>query len=218
MKGRVAGLAVAVAALLGGCGGPNLNLQDLLPPPAPADTGAQTGAETALKTGPETGSLSAPSGSDETSTVVSGTPTGVFAEVARHALGCWFAVDGPLKATHVYRAEAEPPAKGGNAEILIHERDASTRDQRGARAYRIAFISEFSGVRVTATALKFEPKVAQAMAKDVETWAKGQEGCQLRAALPPPVATKATKKAKASKGQSAKGPTADLTTAASQKR
>jgi hypothetical protein len=223
MKGRVAGLAVAVAALLGGCGGPNLNLQDLLPHPSPAETGAQAGTETAPKTGPQTGSVSAPSGSEQTSTVVSGTPTGIFAEVARHALGCWFAADGPLKATHVYRAEAQPPAQGGSAEIDIHERDASTRDHRGARAYRIAFTAEFSSVRVTTTALKFEPKLAQAMAKDVESWAKGQEGCQLRAVLPPPapVASKATKKAKVSKapakGQTA-SPAADQTTAASQKR
>ena len=212
MKGRVAGLAVA--ALLGGCGGPNVNLQELLALPAPAETGAESGVQAGAKTGPETGSLSPRSEPHETSILADGTPTGIFAEVARGALGCWFAADGPLKASHVYRAEAQPPAKGGDAEIVIHERDASSvRDLRGPRAYRISFAAEFSSVRVTITALKFEPKLAQAMAKDVESWSKGGEGCQLRALLPPPqpapkaakTATKAAKGQPATKGQTTAG-------------
>jgi hypothetical protein len=200
-KARVAGLAVA--ALLGGCGGPAINLQALLSLPAPAESGPETA--------PETGSLSARSGPLETSALVSGTPTAVFAEVARGALGCWFAADGPLKASHVYRAEAEPPAKGGDAEIVIHERDASVRDPRGPRAYRIAFTAEVSSVRVTMTALKFEPKLAQAMAKDVESWAKGEQSCQLRGLVPPP-APVASKTAKTAKEQSAKGQVTSKTT------
>jgi hypothetical protein len=86
----------------------------------------------------------------------------------------------------VFQAEAAPPAKGGAAEIVIHERDTSFRDQRGVRAYRISFSGEATGVRVGMTALKFETKLAQAMARDVENWAKGGAGCQLRALLPPP--------------------------------
>jgi hypothetical protein len=205
MRGRLVGLMVT--ALLGGCGGSNVNLQDLLALPAPAETvgGART----------ETGSLATRPEPQETSTLVDGTPTGIFAEVARGALGCWFAADGPLKATHVYRAEARPPAKGGDAEIVIHERDATVRDLRGPRAYRIAFAAELSSVRVTMVALKFEPKLAQAMARDVESWAKGGEGCQLRTLLPPPptVASKPAKTAKAksaAKGDTAKGATAGV--------
>jgi hypothetical protein len=210
MKGRVA--ALAAAALLAGCGGPNVRLQDLLSLPAPAETagepGAKNGTETAVTTGPEsapeTASLSARPEPHETSALVSGTPTGVFAEVARGALGCWFAADGPLKATHIYRAEAEPPAKGGDAEIVIHERDASMRDLRGPRAYRIAFVAEVTSVRVTMTALRLEPKLAQAMALDVGSWARGKESCRLRAVLPPPpVASKASKASKTAKGKSA---------------
>src|SRR5262245_3021003 len=194
MKGRMVGLAVA--ALLGGCGGPNVNLQELLALPTLGESGAQAGAETGART--ETGSLSVRPTPQETSVLVEGTPTGVFADVARGTLGCWFAADGPLKATHVYRAEAQPPAKGGDAEIVIHERDTSVRDLRGPRAYRIAFAADLSSVRVTMIALKFEPKLAQAMAKDVESWAKGGESCQLRALLaPPPVASKTSKTAKA---------------------
>jgi hypothetical protein len=139
------------------------------------------------KTGPSEASNTFTSSSPyETSAIVPGNPTQVYTQVARGALGCWFGAGGPLKASHVFRAEAEPPAKGGSAEIVIHERDTSFRDQRGVKAYRIAFATEVMGVRIGMTALKFEAKRAQAMAKDVEAWAKGGSSCQLRALMPPP--------------------------------
>jgi hypothetical protein len=165
-----AGIGLLLAALAaGGCTAANFPVLPALP------SIAQTG-----------GGVQAQPGPYETSWVVAGTPTVVFAQVARGALGCWFAADGPLKASHVYRAEADPPAKGGTAEIGVFERDSSTRDQRGPRAYRVAMTTEGSGVRVAATALKFDQALAQAMARDVESWAKGESGCQLRALLPPP--------------------------------
>jgi hypothetical protein len=204
MKRRVTGLVAA--APLGGCGGTNANLQDLLALPLPAESKADATATGSLADRPQ------PHEPHEASALVAGTPTGIFADVARGALGCWFAADGPLKASHVYRAEAQPPAKGGDAEIVVHERDATVRDQRGPRAYRISFAAELSSVRVTMVALRFEPKLTQAMAKDVESWAKGGEGCELRALLPPPAPpeAKAAKKAtKSAKGQPASkaGPT-----------
>jgi hypothetical protein len=54
-------------------------------------------------------------------------------------------------------------------------------------------------VHVGATALKFEAGKAQAMARDVETWAKGGNSCQLRALTPPPSAPVSAKPAKGSK-------------------
>ena len=59
----------------------------------------------------------------ETTTIAAGTPTEVYALVAGGALRCWLGADGPLKATHVFHAEAAPPAEGGAAEIVLHERD-----------------------------------------------------------------------------------------------
>lgn len=170
---RHAGIGLILAGLVGGCTAasmPKLPSLPLLPTPS------------------ETSSVAAatPSGPQETSLMVPGTPTGVFTQVAHEALQCWFGASGPLKAAYVYRAEAEPPAKGGAAEIVIHERDVSLRDQRGPRAYRISFNNEAAGVHVVATALKFDQPKAQAMARDVETWAKGGTGCQLRALYPPP--------------------------------
>jgi hypothetical protein len=163
---------------------------------------APAGLHALLQPAPEPGKTANPAVSSvpyETAAIVSGTPTEVYALVARGVLGCWFGAGGPLKTSHVFQAEAEPPAKGGAAEIVIHERDASFRDQRGVRAYRVSFASEVTGVRVGMTALKFEAARAQAMAKDVQNWAKGGTGCQLRALLPPPAPRK---------GKIVKGPAA----------
>jgi hypothetical protein len=202
MRGLIITFGVVLHALGAGC--TTQGLSALLPAPGPASTEPTS-------TGPDkTGSVAAPPGSYETAAIVSGTPTEIYTLVARGVLGCWFGAGGPLKASHVFQAEAQPPAKGGAAEIVIHERDTSYRDRRGVRAYRVSFASEATGVRVGMTALKFEEKLAQAMAKDVESWAKGGSGCQLRALLPPP----APAKSKAVKGPAA----ADKAPAAAKKR
>jgi hypothetical protein len=187
---------LAVAA--GACtGGPNLPALPLLLPPSEAGGAAAAGAQV---------------GPHETALTVPGTPTEVFTAVARGALGCWFAATGPLKASHVYRAEAEPPAKGGAAWIIVYERDGSVRDQRGAKAYHVTFAGEASGVRVATTSLKFETAAAQAMARDVEAWAKGGASCQLRTVLPPPPAVASA--APAGKGKKAAAAPAGKKTAA----
>jgi len=183
-------LGVLLHALVAGC--TPSGLPGLLgpPPPEPGKTGPGQAENTF-----------SPSGPHQTSAIVPGTPTQVYALVARGALGCWFSPGGPLKGSHVFRAEAEPPAKGGGAEILIHERDTSFRDRRGLQAYRIAFASEITGVRIDLTALKFEAARAQAMAKDVEAWAKGGVSCQLRALMPAPAKGKVVKGSPAGKAR-----------------
>ncbi len=183
-------LGVLLHTLAAGC--TPSSLPGLLGPPAP-DPGKTGPGQPEKKT-------SSSSGPYETAAIVPGTSTQVYALVARGALACWFSPGGPLKGSHVFRAEAEPPAKGGAAEIVIHERDTSFRDQRGVKAYRIAFASEITGVRVDMIALKFEAARAQAMAKDVETWAKGGSSCHLRALMLPPTPTK---------GKAVKGPAAN---------
>jgi hypothetical protein len=125
----------------------------------------------------------------ETTTIVGGTPTEVYALVASGALRCWMARDGPLKATHVFHAEAAPPAEGGAAEIVLHERDPAFRDQRGPRAYRVSFAGDPGGVRVGVTAIKIAAPLSELMARDVAVWAGGGTGCQVRALAPPPPAS-----------------------------
>jgi hypothetical protein len=122
----------------------------------------------------------------ETAVIAPGTPTEVYTLVARGALNCWFGADGPLKATHVFEAAAEPPANGGAAEIVLYERDETLRDKRGARALRVEITSSQTRVRVGITVIRFGPPLARAMSKDVATWARGGSGCEVRGVLPPP--------------------------------
>lgn len=148
----------------------------------------------------ETGAIPQPPSSDHTayerSIIVPGTPTDVYALVARGALGCWFAANGPLKSTHVFRADAAPPSQGGQAEIVLHERDVSMRDQRGARAFQVKLQSEAGRVRVDMIVLRVAPTLAEPMLLDVEAWSRGDASCQARAfgapqaAAPPPTAAK----------------------------
>ena len=103
---------------------------------------------------------------------LAGTPTEVYALVAGGALRCWFGADGPLKATHVFHAEAAPPAEGGAAEIVLHERDPSLRDQRGPRAFRVSFAGDPGGVRVGITTIKIAAPLSELMVRDVAVWAR----------------------------------------------
>jgi hypothetical protein len=126
----------------------------------------------------------------EVVSIVPGTPTDVYALVARGALRCWFGADGPLKPTHVFHAEAESPAKGGAAEMVLHERDETMRDKRGARAFRVSLAGVPAGVRVAIAMPRMEQQLAQLMAKDVTAWTKGGTDCEMRKHMPPqPLAT-----------------------------
>ena len=142
-----------------------------LPPPQPAPQ-----ADNAEHSQPPTERVS----------IVPGSPTDVYALVARGALRCWFGADGPLKPTHVFHAEAESPAKGGAAEMVLHERDETLRDKRGARAFRVSFAGEPAGVRVAVAIPKMDQQLALLMVKDVEAWTKGGTDCELRKHMPPP--------------------------------
>lgn len=121
----------------------------------------------------------------EVTAIAPGTPTEVYARVASGALRCWFGANGPLKSTHIFNAEAAPPSEGGVAEIVLHERDLTSRDPRGTRAFRVAFIGRGSNVEVGITPLKIGAPLVELMVRDVETWAQGGSGCQARALSPP---------------------------------
>jgi hypothetical protein len=136
---------------------------------------------------------SLPTVAEEKSLVVPGSPTEIYAQLARGMHGCWFGASGPLRQSHIFHAEAEPSAKGGEAEIVLQERDVTLRDQRGVRAYRVRIVGEPPGARVTSIAHKMPAQLVPVMAKDVEVWAKGGTGCQLVALFPPPPPAKAEK-------------------------
>ncbi len=139
------------------------------------------------------GSSDPRSNSYETATTAPGDPTTTYTQIARAIHACWFGAGGPLANTHVFRAEAQSPTKGGQAEIIIHERDVAFTDQRGPQALRIAVENAAGLSRVTVKVLKLPPGYGEPMTRDVEEWAKGGAGCQLRTAFPQPSAVTAEK-------------------------
>jgi hypothetical protein len=108
---------------------------------------------------------------------VVGPPTDIYARVARGALTCWFGTGGPLKANYIYHAEAEPPEHGGKAEIVIHERDRTSENPRGVRAFRIVITPDGEASALTIENLQLPEPVAKAMEQDVRRWAAGAIGC-----------------------------------------
>jgi hypothetical protein len=122
----------------------------------------------------------------ESHTTVSSEPVETYTRLARGINGCWFGPGGPLRATHVLHAEVRSPADGGKAEIAIHERDLGAKDQRGLQAFRVSIEGIVTGSRVKVASIKLPPGFGEAMTRDVDLWAKGEAGCQLRASFPQP--------------------------------
>ena len=187
MRGlRLLPLAIAALGALGGC-------SSLTPPtlsgapkvqPAAADAASPSGQPNAY----------------ESAFMVPGTPTSIYTLVARGVLNCWLGASGPIRATHVFAAEAAPPNQGGAAEIVLHERDPSFRDQRGPRALRLRFERAQGGVRVGFVNLRLGAALAEAMSQDAATWAKGGSGCRLKELSEPPQLTGWTRPPTAANG------------------
>jgi hypothetical protein len=106
-----------------------------------------------------------------------GPPTEVYARVARGAMACWFGTSGPLKTDYVYHAEAEPASQGGKAEIVIHERDRTSDNPRGLRAYRVAITPDGESSTLAVENLKLPEQLAKSMEADVRRWGSGAIGC-----------------------------------------
>ncbi len=108
---------------------------------------------------------------------VVGSPTEVYARVARGAMSCWFGTGGQLKAGYIYHAEAEPASKGGKSEIVIHERDRQSENPKGLRAFRVSIVPQDETARVSIENLKLPEGLAKTMDQDVRRWAAGAIGC-----------------------------------------
>lgn len=139
-----------------------------------------------------------------------GSSVELYTRIASGANACWFGGSGSLKSNYIYHAEADAPSRGGKAEIIIHERDPSSANPRGPRAYRIAITPvDESSAHVATENLKINAPLATAMTADVDRWSRGEQGCSgntaalgwspERPAAPAPTATTkaAKKKAKA---------------------
>ena len=107
-----------------------------------------------------------------------GSATDIYARVAQGAMGCWFSPKGGMKKDYIYHAEADAPSRGGKAEIVVHKRDPSQPNPRGAKAYKVLITpTGETSATVTTQNVHLPEAQATAMTDDVNRWAKGQTGC-----------------------------------------
>lgn len=160
-------LIFGLAVLLAGCtGGPSPLMS--LPQPGSGTTSA---TPSPLLSAPSLAAL-LPQGDSAT-----GTPTEVYTRIARGVLTCWFGAKGPLKATHIYHAEAEPASKGGKSEIEIFQKDPAAQDPRSLRAYRITILPSGSAAKVETENIKVAEPLASRLNADVMRWSSAEGGC-----------------------------------------
>jgi hypothetical protein len=111
-------------------------------------------------------------------TGATGSATDIYSRIARGAMGCWFAVGGPLKKDYIFHATADAPSRGGKAEVVIHQRDPTQPNPRGPKAYVVEIQpTGDSSASITAENRKMTNTVAAAMTDDVSRWSKGEDGC-----------------------------------------
>jgi len=132
-----------------------------------------------------------------------GSPTEVYTRIAHGAVRCWLAPGGALAGTHIFHADAESPAKGGSAEIVIHEREVAAPRPWGRKVFRIALAAADTKTSLAVENLALpDPLVAQ-MKADIHAWSAGQPSCTAGEGGtgmrkdPPPPAAPAPKVAKA---------------------
>ena len=108
---------------------------------------------------------------------VSASATELYTRIARGALLCWFGRGGPLKADYIYHADAQPPSRGGGADIAIHVRDLTAPSPRGVRAFRIVIAPDGNAATYSVENLKMSEALAARMTREVERWAVEEAGC-----------------------------------------
>lgn len=138
---------------------------------------------------------------------VDGTPSTVYGLIASGASRCWFAPTGQLKKNYVFHADADSPARGGAAEIAVHERDAVSGRPWGLRVFKVQLKPTGEQSVIDVENIKMPEPMAGQMRADVFDWAQGGKGCRLMPLElePPAVAVKSKKKVK-TKTVAAKSP------------
>lgn len=106
-----------------------------------------------------------------------GSPMELYIRIGRGAGLCWFGTHGVLKVSYIFHAEAEPASRGGRSEIVIHEKDLSMPNPRGARAFRIQIIPAGDTASLDIENLRFAPETGQTMISDVRRWARNELTC-----------------------------------------
>lgn len=161
-----AAFALILAGAGGGCSGLSLPAIESI------GSGEATPGETKAEAAPK---------SDTQPLMISasavGSPTEVYTRLARGVLTCWFGADGPLKKSYIYHAQADPASKGGNSRIRIMTRDHEADDPRALRAYMVQISPGDGRTKVEVENRRLPAHLADALKKDIERWATGEDGC-----------------------------------------
>jgi hypothetical protein len=141
---------------------------------------------------------------------VSGPPSEIYRLIASGSARCWFAPRSPLKTTHIFHADAEPPAKGGAVEVAVLVRDLAAPKPWGPRAFRVMLTADGDYTAINVQNLSMDAEVAAQMRADVFHWAQDGRQCKLKPppeeAGPPPPPAKAAKVKVAKKPKPAAAP------------
>jgi hypothetical protein len=111
------------------------------------------------------------------STTLQISPTEAYTRIARTAMSCWFGPRGRLSGSHVFHAEADPPSRGGGAEIVIHERAFDQPKPLGYKAFRIALTNGSDYANIEIENLRMPDRLAAEMRAEVLAWARGSKSC-----------------------------------------
>ena len=114
----------------------------------------------------------------------SGRVTDVYMRIAHGAAGCWFGAAGPLKRTHIFHADLDPPSKGETAEIAIHEIDRTQPSPWGRRVFRVQLVPVDGATSIAVENVGIEEEVAKRMRADVYQWIEGKAACSTKEAAP----------------------------------
>ena len=111
--------------------------------------------------------------------VPKGTPTEIYARIARGLQTCWMSGPGGLRKTHRFHAVAVPPAKGGQSKIVIFERPPKSSDSNynGLQALRVKITPQGASALVESKNLRFPDEIGARMVDDTQRWAAGGAGC-----------------------------------------
>jgi hypothetical protein len=112
-----------------------------------------------------------------------------YARIARGANKCWFGGQGRYAQSHVLYAELAPPTNGGEAEVVIHERDRASERPWGARAFRIVLTGGSSSTAIDTENFRMPDGDAERMRREVHRWASGSTDCDAPASGSPPATT-----------------------------
>lgn len=129
-----------------------------------------------------------------------GSTTEIYGRIAAGAMRCWFAVNGQLKKSHIFHADAAPIAKGGAVEVNVLERDLVGPKPWGPKAFRITLSPASEQTTIAVENLKMPDAIAAQMRADVFQWGQGGTECKLKPIeppSPPPAPEPAKKKIKA---------------------